>query len=217
MRVKEMKSTSEIEAVWKHFQRQFGLHEEQLQKFKKYSSLLREWNKKINLTAITTPQKIIADHFQDSIMISKFIDFNTISMLADVGTGAGFPALPLKICFPHLSIVLIEVVQKKISFLEKVVEELGLANVVISSYDWRTFLRKTNYPVDLFCARASLSVEELLRVFSPNGVYHSAQLIYWASSSWSAPALAQPFISRQEQYTVDKKQRRYIFFKATSE
>ena len=173
---------------------------------------MQEWNKKINLTTITDPIAIIKEHFQDSLMISHFIDFLPIMMICDVGTGAGFPGIPLKICYPHLAVVLIEVSKKKILFLEKLIDVLRLENVLLGSLDWRTFLRKTNYSIDLFLARASLSVEELIRMFKPACHYRNAQLVYWASRTWVIPAVAQSFIQKEEWYKINNKKRRYIFF-----
>ena len=212
--MKDTKNIPEIDKKWKRFQKHFNLQEKQIEKFQRYSLMLQEWNKKINLTAISDPGDIITSHFQDSLMLSHFVEINDISMLADVGAGAGFPSLPLKICYPHLSIVLIEVIQKKIQFLHKIIDTLELSNVEICDLDWRTFLRSTDYPIELFCARASVSVEELIRMFSPISPYHSAQLVYWASKNWVIPEFVQPYVCRQEQYTIDNKQRRYIFLQS---
>jgi len=213
--VKGSKSTGEINATWCLFRNQFHLSVDQIQQFQEYSTLLCEWNKKINLTAITDPKAIIIDHFQDSVMLSLFLDLNTISMIADVGTGAGFPGIPLKICYPHLSVILIEVVKKKIVFLEALINALGLENITISSLDWRTFLRKTSYPIELFCARASLPVSELISMFKPASPYCMAQLVYWASEKWVAPTVVQPFLRQAKLYTINSKKRLYVFFQST--
>jgi len=210
--VKSLETNDEIDTVLNQFGRQFNLSDVQVQQFHKYCLLLQEWNKKVNLTAIIHPQAIVADHFQDSLQVSSFFDFSTISTISDVGAGAGFPSIPLKILYPHLAVVLIEVVKKKIMFLEKLVATLGLENVVISSLDWRTFLRKTTYQIDVFFARASVSVDELIRMFKPACHYRNAWLIYWASRAWSIPAEAQPFVQREEWYSINNKKRRYIFF-----
>jgi 16S rRNA (guanine(527)-N(7))-methyltransferase RsmG len=211
--VKNSETSTKITDFLSRFSQQFNLSAIQIQQFQKYSALLREWNKKINLTGITDPVAIINDHFQDSLMISSFFDFHNISMLGDIGTGAGFPGIPLKIYYPQLEVVLIEVTHKKIIFLETLIKELSLKNVTITALDWRTFLRKTSYPINLFLARASLSIEELIRMFKPASPYHNAQLIYWASHSWSIPVVAQPFVQREEGYMIKGKKRRYIFFK----
>ena len=102
-------------------------NEEQLNQFYKYMNLLIEWNEKINLTAITDPEEIILKHFIDSLTINKYIKNN--SNLADVGTGAGFPGIPLKIIRPDLKITLVDSLNKRINFLNKVIFKLNLKNI----------------------------------------------------------------------------------------
>ena len=79
-----------------------------------YLTMLEEWNKKTNLTRIIGMEDIVPYHFADSLNIDRYIDFSTISGIADVGTGAGFPGLALKLKYPHLTCVLIEVCGKKV-------------------------------------------------------------------------------------------------------
>ena len=93
--------------------------EEQLNQFYEYMNLLLEWNEKINLTAITDPSEVILKHFIDSLTINKYIKEN--STLADVGTGAGFPGIPLKILRPDLKITLVDSLNKRINFLNEVI------------------------------------------------------------------------------------------------
>ena len=106
---------------------QIKLDEKQLNQFFDYMNLLIEWNEKINLTAITLPEDIILKHFIDSIMISKYIPQN--AYLADVGTGAGFPGIPLKILRKDIKIVLVDSLNKRINFLNEVIEKLDLENI----------------------------------------------------------------------------------------
>lgn len=103
------------------------LSTEQAEMFFKYMNLLLEWNEKINLTAITDEEEVIIKHFVDSITISKYIPTGT--SLIDVGTGAGFPGIPLGIIRNDLEIVLLDSLQKRINFLEVVIRELGLENI----------------------------------------------------------------------------------------
>ena len=103
------------------------LKEEQIKQFYDYMNLLIEWNKKINLTAITEPKEIILKHFVDSLTISKYI--NKKSKLIDVGTGAGFPGIPLKILRQDIDIILVDSLNKRIKFLDEVIEKLSLDNI----------------------------------------------------------------------------------------
>ena len=104
------------------------LDEEQIQKFYKYMELLLEWNEKINLTAIVEPRDVILKHFVDSLTICKELQKN--KTLADIGTGAGFPGIPVKILRPDLDITLIDSLNKRVNFLTMVIEALKLEKIV---------------------------------------------------------------------------------------
>ncbi len=144
------------ERLWEEFFSRQHLTSPQQEQFKAYYSRLVVTNKLHNITAITDLSQVITHHFEDSLALREFIDCTKLSGLADIGTGAGFPGLPLKLIYPELSLVLIEVNAKKRAFLQKLVDEFNLADVIISELDWRTLLRKTDFQIDLFCARASL-------------------------------------------------------------
>ncbi len=103
--------------------------EEKLSKLEKYYELLVEWNKKMNLTAITDKKEVYLKHFFDSLTLTKVIDLNKEKSLCDIGTGAGFPGIVLKIFFPHLKITLIDSLNKRLIFLNEVVKVLKLENV----------------------------------------------------------------------------------------
>ena len=161
------------ESLWEEFFSRQHLTSPQKEQFKAYYSRLVATNKLYNITAITDLSQVITHHFDDSLALREFIDCSKLSGLADIGTGAGFPGLPIKLVYPELPLVLIEVNAKKRAFLQSLVDEFKLNDVIISELDWRTFLRKTDYQIDLFCARASLQTEELIRVFKPTSHYKS--------------------------------------------
>lgn len=103
--------------------------EEELKSLEIYANLLLEYNKKFNLTAITKIDEIYLKHFYDSLTITKIIDLNQELKVLDIGTGAGFPGIVLKIFFPKLEITLLDSNNKKIAFLQEVIKELKLKNI----------------------------------------------------------------------------------------
>ncbi len=108
---------------------QVTLSEEQISQFLKYYELLIEKNKVMNLTAITEFQEVIEKHFLDSISLVRVKKLNQDLAVIDLGTGAGFPGIPLKIAFPNLKITLVDSLNKRILFLHEVISELGLKNI----------------------------------------------------------------------------------------
>ncbi len=112
--------------------------------------------------------------------------------------------------YPHLVLILIEVSHKKIQFLNELCSALELQDVELIAYDWRTFLRKTAYDIDLFCARASLSLDELIRMFKPSCPYRNQQLLYWASESWAPDEHIAAFIKNEYAYKIRHKKRRLV-------
>lgn len=106
------------------------LSDVQLEQFMLYKKLLLEWNQKMNLTAITEDIEVITKHFLDSLTINKAIDMAKVNTLIDIGTGAGFPGLVIKIAFPHIHVTLVDSLKKRLIFLEEVIMQLGLKEVV---------------------------------------------------------------------------------------
>ena len=104
-------------------------NDKQLEQFFEYMNLLIEWNEKINLTAITEPKEIIIKHFIDSLTINKYIEKN--NKIVDVGTGAGFPGIPIKIYRPEVEVTLVDSLNKRINFLNEVISKLGLEKINI--------------------------------------------------------------------------------------
>lgn len=105
------------------------LNDTQISQFLKYYEILVEWNSFMNLTGITEYEEVIQKHFVDSLALGKAINVNEAESLIDIGTGAGFPGIPLKIAYPHLQVTLLDSLQKRIRFLNEVISQLGLTGV----------------------------------------------------------------------------------------
>lgn len=108
---------------------EISLSDEQISMFITYLKELKEANEKFNITAITEDNEIIIKHFLDSVILSKYIDFNEIESMIDIGTGGGFPGLPLKILYPHLKVTLLDSLNKRINFLNDLILKLGLKDI----------------------------------------------------------------------------------------
>lgn len=201
------------QAVWNKFVQTYGIDEIKQEQFKKYLDIIIQENQKYNITTITSNQGIILDHFYDSLAFQHHIEVGNIKELADVGSGGGFPGIPLAIMNENIKIHLIEVTQKKVQFLTMVAELLGLKNIVIHTDDWRTFLRTVQEPIEVFTARASLQLPELCRIFKPSSQYRQSLLVYWASKNWVSGEQESEYLDSCEEYQVGEKKRSLCFFK----
>lgn len=105
------------------------ISQKQIEQFAEYSELLVGWNEKMNLTAVTDPDGIAIKHFLDSVLPIYHIDFSKCESIADIGTGAGFPGIPLKIMMPEKNLYLIDSLNKRVNFLKEVTSKLELSNV----------------------------------------------------------------------------------------
>ena len=132
------------------------LDQEQQEKFYQFCELLIEWNKVMNLTGITDYDEVYEKHFVDSLAIAKVIDLKKVNRIIDIGTGAGFPGIPLKIAFPHLEVVLLDSLQKRIHFLDEVASKLSLQRVITLHGRAEDYARRSDYreSFDLCVSRA---------------------------------------------------------------
>lgn len=146
----------------------------QLEKLEKYYEILERENKLYNLTSITEKETVFLKHFYDSLTIVKIIDLNEQS-LCDLGTGAGFPGMVLKIIFPNLKVTLIDATLKKCNFLEKVIKELSLENINVINERVEEYAKKEREKYDIVTARAVAPLKHLLEYGVPllkvNGVF----------------------------------------------
>ena len=145
------------------------LSEKQAEQFKNYYDLLIEWNSKINLTAITDYNEVLVKHFEDSISIMNILDMNSVDSVIDIGTGAGFPGIPIKIMFPHIKLTLLDSLNKRINFLNLVIEELGLDNVKTIHGRAEDYAKDAEYRenYDLVVSRAVANLSTLSELCLP--------------------------------------------------
>lgn len=141
----------------------------QLQQYEIYYKTLVEWNEKMNLTAITEKPEVYLKHFYDSLSAAFYFDFNKPLSVCDVGAGAGFPSIPLKIAFPQLQVTIVDSLNKRINFLEHLARELKLENTYFVHDRAETFGQKQEYreQYDLVTARAVARMSVLSELCLP--------------------------------------------------
>lgn len=150
-----------------------SLTDKQLEQFDKYFNLLIEYNKVMNLTGITDKDEVYLKHFYDSLTLVKAYDFNKELSICDVGSGAGFPSIPLKIAFPNIKVVIVDALNKRLEFLKVVINELGLDNVTLIHSRAEELDKREYY--DIVTSRALADVNIGLELCMPlvkvNGFY----------------------------------------------
>ena len=143
------------------------LDENKLKNLEKYYELLIEYNKVMNLTGITEKKDVYLKHFYDSLTISKIINLNNYSNLCDIGTGAGFPGLVLKIVYPHLKITLLDSLNKRCDFLKIVIDKLNLKDIEIIHARAEEFAKVNRNKYDITTSRAVAHTSILLEYAIP--------------------------------------------------
>lgn len=128
-------------------------HQQELM-FEEYYKLLVEYNEHTNITAITDSEDVYLKHFYDSALLSKCVDFNNITNMLDIGCGAGFPGLVIKILFPNIRLTLLDSNNKKTTFCKLLIDKLNLKNVEIITSRAETFISNRRECYDLVTARA---------------------------------------------------------------
>jgi 16S rRNA (guanine527-N7)-methyltransferase len=146
-----------------------SLSQRQLEQYEEYYRTLVEWNEKMNLTAITDKESVYLKHFFDSISAALYFDFSKPIHICDVGAGAGFPSIPIKIAFPHLQITIVDSLNKRISFLEHLASVLKLENVRFIHDRAETFGQNSKYreQFELVMARAVARLSVLSELCLP--------------------------------------------------
>lgn len=151
------------------------LDEKQLNQLEKYYELLVEYNKVMNLTGITEKEEVYLKHFYDSLTIIKVIDLKNVNSLCDIGTGAGFPGLVLKIVFPNLKVTLLDSLNKRINFLNTVIEKLKLENIetIHARVEEYAILNRNKFDITTSRAVAHLSIllEYAIPITKENGYF----------------------------------------------
>lgn len=146
---------------------QIEIINDQLEKLNIYYEFLVEYNKKVNLTAIVERDEVYLKHFYDSLTPTKIIDFSKINTMIDVGTGAGFPGVVLKIFFPSLKLTLLDSNNKKTIFLEQLLNKLKLIDVEVICSRSEILVKNSKKSYDLVVARAVKNLDVLLELCLP--------------------------------------------------
>ena len=139
----------------------------QLEKLNEYYEMLIEWNNKINLTRIIEKDEVYLKHFYDSLTLKKVIDLKKDYNICDIGTGAGFPGIVLKIIFPNLKITLVDSLNKRINFLNEVIKELKLTDIETVHARAEDYAKENREKFDIVTSRAVANLKVLSELCIP--------------------------------------------------
>ena len=144
-----------------------SLTHDQLDQLALFYQLLLSWNEKMNLTRITNQEEVYLKHFYDSLTIYKEVKLETIDTLCDIGSGAGFPGIVLKIAFPNLNITLIDSLQKRVNYLNEIINELKLSNIRAIHTRAEDYARVNREKYQIVTARAVANLKVLSELCLP--------------------------------------------------
>ncbi len=188
-----------------------------------YAQFLVEYNKNVNLTAITKPDEILVKHFLDSIYVAKFVSFVDGASLIDVGTGAGFPSIPLKIFYPQIKITLLDSLNKRITFLMKLCDKLEIeADFICDRAENASKMAQYREKFDFACARAVAGMSRLSEFCLPfvriNGYFFALKgPNEQISEAKNAVKILGGEIISENDYRIENENRKLILVKKISQ
>jgi 16S rRNA (guanine527-N7)-methyltransferase len=181
--------------------------EDQVARIREYTLLLLRWNRSISLTSITDPVEIVGRHFGESMFGSKLLPMEN-GRLVDIGTGAGFPGLALKIGCPKIHVALIESNKKKCAFLSEVVRNVGFSDVEIRPERFEQ-IRPEPILANIITSRAVGDFKQLLR-WSTNALVRRGYVMFWVGAEDSTRIACTPGWSWQPAVRIPDSQRRFV-------
>lgn len=201
------------------------LDENAIERFDRYYEMLIEKNKVMNLTAITEFEDVVMKHFFDSVYLFRFMNLKERINIIDVGTGAGFPGIPLKIVFPQLDITLLDSLNKRVGFLNEVIDALELENINAIHGRAEDIARDNEFrgKFDLCVSRAVANLSTLSEYCLPfvkNGgffvSYKSGEVEEEIKNSKSAIYLLGGKLNRVETFSYDDNNRSFVIIDKVS-
>jgi len=196
------------------------LTQKQMEQFEHYYKLLIEWNEKINLTAITDKKEVYLKHFYDSVALALSVELDKKASICDIGSGAGFPSIPLKIIFPELKVTIVDSLNKRINFLRTLVSELELNEVFLFHDRAETFGQDPTYRAsyDYVVARAVARLNVLSELCLPlvkkNGYFYALKAAKsqeeLAEAKGAIAILGGKFIEDKQIYLPNTEDERHV-------